>query len=45
MVLPNLLMSVALAKRLEYLEDSEASGRDTLKACCTGETVDRFLAM
>jgi len=45
LVLPNLLMSIALAKRLEYLEDSESRGFNTAKACCTDETMDKFIAV
>lgn len=45
LVLPNLLMGIALAKRLEYLEESDASGASTMKPCCTDKTIEGFLGM
>jgi hypothetical protein len=36
-------MGMALAKRLEYLDDSEASGANTMKACCNDKTIEKFL--
>jgi hypothetical protein len=35
-------MSNALAHRLEFLEESEEKGVNTLKACCSEEMVEKF---
>jgi hypothetical protein len=43
LVLPNLLMSTALSRRLEFLEECEAKGINTLKACCSEANVESFL--
>lgn len=42
LVLPNLLMSCALARRLEFIEESEAQRLNTLKACCSEANVESF---
>lgn len=42
LVLPNLLMSLALSKRMEFLDECEAKGIDTVKACCSENTIDQF---
>lgn len=43
LVLPNLLMSTALARRLEFLDECEAKGINALKACCTETNVENFV--
>ena len=45
LVLPNLLMSAALAKRLDYLDDAEKLGSNIFKPCCNESTVEYFESM
>ena len=42
LVLPNFLMSAALAKRMDFLEDCEKTGLNTSKECCTESIIEYF---
>jgi hypothetical protein len=45
LVLPNLLLTTALAKRLDYVESAEISGENTMKPCCNEELLEQFNSM